>query len=171
MKQQKQTNNRTNKKKNNNNSAQTSPSEKTLSRRELFSKFQYGAVATLALGGFGWFMVEEATAMFEENDLTRVGNGIPTIVQIHDPQCPKCVALQRETREALESFDDGQLQYLVANIKRSTGQDFAAAHNVGHVTLLLFDGAGRRRQILVGPNESHYLTNAFQSHLDKYGKS
>lgn len=167
---QKQKNKRANRKKNSP-SAQNNSSDTTLSRREFFTKLQYGALATLAVGGFGWFVVEEATAMVQESDLTRLGNGIPTIVQIHDPQCPKCVALQREAREALENFDEGQLQYLVANIRQPDGQDLAAAHGVGHVTLLMFDGAGRRRQILAGPNDSSYLIGAFQKHLDKYAKN
>lgn len=170
MKQQKQKNKRADKKRNSQ-STQIKTSKKALSRRELFTKLQYGAVAALAAGGFGWFVVDEAVAMAQESDLTRIGNGIPTIVQIHDPQCPKCIALQREARDALENFDEGQLQYLVANIKSTTGQRFATTHGVGHITLLMFDGAGRRRQILAGPNESSYLTDAFQRHLDTYGNS
>lgn len=169
MKQQKKNNRSANRKKSANSHGGTL-SENPLSRRELFIKLQYGAIGTLALGGFGWFMVEEATAMIQESDLTRIGNGIPAVVQIHDPQCPKCVALQRETRDALETFDEGQLQYLVANIRNSAGQDLASAHGVGHVTLLMFDGRGRKRQVISGPNESSYLVDVFQRHLDKYGK-
>lgn len=152
----------------NNQSSQSKSIDKTLSRRDFFTKVQYGALAAAVIGAGGWFIAEEAEAMAQEGDLSRIGNGIPTIVQIHDPQCPKCVALQRETRNALENFNDGQFQYLVANIKTSTGQALATTHGVGHVTLLIFDGAGRRQEILSGPNQSSNLTNIFQQHLDKF---
>jgi len=46
---------------------------------------------------------------------------------------------------ATADFDDGQLQYLVANIRSADGRQFAAAHNVGHVTLLIFDADGQHK--------------------------
>jgi len=98
-------------------------------------------------------------------DLDRIGNGIPAVVQIHDPQCPSCIALQRETREAMSDFDESELQYLVANIKSAKGRELANKHQVRHVTLLLFDGNGKRQRTLAGPNSSGYLKSVFKSHL------
>ncbi len=106
-----------------------------------------------------------------EQDLTQIGNGNPTIVQIHDPQCSQCVALQREARDALCEIGDANLQYVVANIRSTEGRQLAAAHGVGHVTLILFDGEGKRRRVLAGPNKRDYLTVAFRRHLKRYGKS
>ena len=38
---------------------------------------------------------EYVEATIREGDLSQIGNGTPTVVQIHDPQCPRCVALVR----------------------------------------------------------------------------
>ena len=34
-----------------------------------------------------------------ETDMPRVGNGTPSVVQVHDPQCGDCTALPRATRK------------------------------------------------------------------------
>lgn len=138
---------------------------KEVSRRAFISRSSKAALIAAATAGTGWLLVDEVCATTREIDLTRIGNGIPAVVQIHDPQCPRCLALQREARKAMSNFDDGELQYLVANIRSASGRRLANQHRVGHVTLLLFDGKGRRRQILAGPNSSDALEDAFRTHL------
>lgn len=123
----------------------------------------------LALGGGAWYLVSDVQASAREGDLSRIGNGVPSVVQIHDPQCQLCLALQREARAALENFDESALQYVVANIRQPEGRSLAARHGVGHVTLLLFDGEGKMREVLAGQNTSAYLTGAFQRHLQAVG--
>lgn len=140
------------------------------SRRAFLAQWQNLAVATLVVGGGSWFAVREVRATIREHDLTQIGNGTPTIVQVHDPQCSLCVALQRETRDALCGFDDAELQFVVANIRNPEGRDLAQRHGVGHVTLLLFDAEGRRRAVMTGPQESAYLKDVFRRHLARYGK-
>lgn len=139
--------------------------EQGLDRRAFFGKVRnlalYGAIG----GGVAWYFVKEVDAAICEGDLSRIGNGVPTVVQVHDPQCPRCVALQKEAREAVSSFEDGELQFLVANIRTEEGRRLANKHRVGHVTLLLLDGAGKRRRTIVGPNTSDYLERQFQSHV------
>ena len=66
-------------------------------------KESVGPVAALA-GGGGWYLVDEVMATISEQDLTKIGNGIPSVVQIHDPQCSRCIALQNETRKAMKAF-------------------------------------------------------------------
>lgn len=119
----------------------------------------------MAIGGVGYWTVGSVSASIGEADLSRIGDGTPSIVQIHDPQCSQCAALQREVRDALEAFDDEALTYLVANITTTEGRALAARHNVGHVTLLLFDGPGRLRSIERGPQSSAALREAFAAHL------
>ncbi len=138
-------------------------------RRDLFRKVASGGLVLAAVGGVGWYFVGEVRATIREEDLSRIGNGIPTVVQIHDPQCPTCRALQREVRDALEAFDSGELQYLVANIRTDEGRRLANAHGVGHVTLLLLDGDGERRDVLAGPNSAAYLESAFRQHIAASG--
>ncbi|NNE23807.1 MAG: hypothetical protein HKN11_14475 [Rhizobiales bacterium] len=139
------------------------------SRRSVLAAVRnWGLLAGLAAAG-SWYLAGHVSATIAEHDLSRIGNGIPAVVQIHDPQCPRCLALQRQTRDALEAFEDGQLQYLIADITNARGRELASAHGVRHITLLLFDGAGVRRSILAGPNTSANLAHAFRSHLDRFG--
>ena len=119
-----------------------------------------------AVGGIvGWYLISEVDAAFCEGDLTRIGNGKPTVVQIHDPQCPQCVALQKEARKAAPEFEDDELQFAVANIRSEKGRRLANEHRVGHVKLLLLDGNGKRRRTIVGSNASAYLERKFRSHV------
>ncbi|MEM1200723.1 MAG: hypothetical protein AAGI06_15595 [Pseudomonadota bacterium] len=141
-----------------------------VSRRNVLGLVRnWGIVAALAAGG-GWYLVDEVTATIAEQDLTKIGNGPPTVVQIHDPQCSRCIALQRETRKALKAFDSDELQYVVANIRTDKGRALARANQVGHVTLLLFDGKGQRRQVLQGPSHKDYLEMMFRKHVDLSAK-
>lgn len=136
-------------------------------RRIILRRFRNGALALAGLGAGGWYISSEVIAGIQEADLSKIGNGIPTIVQIHDPQCPICRTLQQEARKALTNFEDGELQYLVANIKQIKGKKLAAKHGVQHVTLVLLDGKGRRSEILTGSNTSDFLEQAFRRHLER----
>lgn len=141
-----------------------------INRRDALTRIRnWGLLGVLAAGG-GWYLVDEVTATIAEQDLSRVGNGKPTVVQIHDPQCNQCLALQSETRSALKTIDDGKLQYVVANIRTDEGRAFAAANRVGHVTLLLFDADGKRRNVLTGHRSSAMLAAAFRSHVGRFGR-
>ena len=132
------------------------------SRRDLLHNLAYGAIGLVIVGGGGYHFVSGVRASINEGDLSKLGNGIPTIVQIHDPGCPSCRSLQRTTREALEQLGEGVVQYLVANIKAPDGRKFADAHGAGHVTLLLFDGNGRRRHVLRGQQHKEHLLRVFR---------
>lgn len=116
-------------------------------------------------------MVDYVGAVIDEHDLSRIGNGTPTIVQIHDPQCPRCLALQREARSALSDFETGELQYVIANIRTAQGKALASRYGVGHVTLLLFDGKGDMRNVLAGENTRDRLRAEFLAHLAASGSS
>ena len=142
---------------------------KALGRRAFLETIGYGAIGAGVVGGGSWYVVSSVQASIAEQDLSRLGNGIPTVVQIHDPQCPRCRALQREAREAVSEFEDGTIQFLVANIRQPEGRQLAAAHGVGHVTLLLFDGRGRRRGVLVGENSSESLMTEFRRLIRRSG--
>lgn len=136
-------------------------------RRGFLTQLRNWGVVGLVVGAVGWYMIDEVTATIAEHDLSRIGNGVPSIVQVHDPQCAHCRALQRETRKALREFDDSALQYLVANIRTDMGRDFAAAHTVGHVTLVLLDGQGKRRSIVRVRHQADMLGTLFRAHLDE----
>lgn len=137
----------------------------TLNRRTFFRHLRNGAIGLAVVGGGGWLATDKVSAAIAEGNLSKIGNGMPTIVQIHDPQCPVCRALQREARHALRDFEDTDLQYLVANIRSEKGRALASLHGVPHVTLLLFDGQGELLKVLSGPNDSDFLRQQFSAHL------
>ena len=86
------------------------------SRRDVLRLARNGSIGAVALAGAGWWVVSGVRATAYEHDLTRVGQGTPSIVQIHDPKCALCTELQRETRKALKAFDEDDILYLVASI-------------------------------------------------------
>ncbi|MGI9521805.1 MAG: hypothetical protein ACR2PG_09190 [Hyphomicrobiaceae bacterium] len=137
----------------------------TVGRREALQSFRNWFVFGAFGIGIGWYFIDNVTATIAEHDLLRIGNGKMSVVQVHDPQCPRCRALQKETRRALNQLNDPNVQYLVANIQSTSGQQFAAAHRVSHVTLVLLDGNGRRKAILRGNRSSRELYESFRGYF------
>ena len=138
---------------------QKSNAAKQVSRRGLI---QYGAIGAAVLVGGGYFGIRAVQAALGEADLSRIGNGVPTIVQVHDPSCPVCNALQREARKALSSMEGDKPDYLVANITTVEGSNFAADHGVPHVTILTFDAKGELQEVLRGSKTSDELQPVFE---------
>ena len=134
-------------------------------RRASLAKIRNWAIGAAVVGGGGYWFATDVQATMREHDLTRLGKGVPTVVQIHDPDCPLCNALQRTARAAVSAFDETELVFLVANLRTEEGRALATANGVGHVTLLLFDGDGRRREIIHGPSTQAQLENAFTRHV------
>ena len=123
------------------------------SRRKWLDYARNGAITLAVIGSGGGYLAYSANAKLHEQDLTRIGQGTPTVVQIHDPNCSVCARLQRNTKSALGAFSDGELEYVVANIKSSKGKAFAERNAVPHITLMLYDGKGELKHILRGPQE------------------
>lgn len=142
--------------------------QQTTTRREVLRLARNGALGVALLGGGAFFMTRSVRAMQAERDLTRLGQGKPVIVQVHDPQCATCTALQRETRNAMKQFGECDLIYLVADITQTEGARFANRHGVPHVTLLLFDGDGTLRQTLRGMRYRDELRQVLAQHHQRY---
>ncbi|MEM8628208.1 MAG: hypothetical protein AAGF32_09765 [Pseudomonadota bacterium] len=136
------------------------------SRRDLLGKARNWGIGLAIAGGAGLGVTRMVRSTAHAHDLTRVANGRPTVVQVHDPQCTLCVALQRETKRALKAFDDQQLDYVIANITSAKGRAFAGRYGVSHVTLLLFDGSGALQQVLHGQHDDSELQEAFTALLE-----
>lgn len=139
--------------------------KKSMSRRDMLGLAKFGAIGLAVFGGGGWYFTSKVMAGIAEADLSKLGNGMPTIVQIHDPGCPMCNRLQNATRNAIDAFPEGEIQYLVANIKDPDGRGFAQKYGVSHVTLLLFDGQGKRVATLTGVRTADELTATFRRYL------
>ncbi|NNJ76166.1 MAG: hypothetical protein HKP56_13525 [Anderseniella sp.] len=130
-------------------------------RRGFISSMRNGAIGLVAVGGIGAYVVHLYRSTSHEHDLSRVGNGIAAVVQIHDPQCQLWLALQKETRHALASLDGDKPGYVIADIRTDKGLSFANKHSAKHVKLLLFDKAGKLRQVINGQRGSDELRQAF----------
>lgn len=131
-------------------------------RRGFLRLLRNVTIGSALLGGTGYVFAQNVLNTMHEHDLDRVGNGRSTIVQIHDPQCSMCLALQRETRKALEMLQSDDIDYVVANIRTEKGRNFATRYGAQHVTLLLFDEEGALQDILQGQRGSHQLKAAFE---------
>lgn len=99
------------------------------------------------------------------HDLSVIGNGIPTVVQIHDPGCPKCRKLRENATTALRRVDH-DIQYRIADITTRPGRLLQRVHQVPHVTLLLFDGGGELKRVISGVSGVESLERAFNSHVN-----
>ena len=137
-------------------------------RRSFLRNMRMTAVAISVVGAVGYYSISSIQASLSEADLSKIGNGRPAIVQIHDPQCMLCRTLQSQTRDVLDAYDDERFEYLVANIKTKKGGDLAARYSVPHVTLLLFDPKGTMVRAVRGPTSTAHLKNIIGIHIDKY---
>lgn len=146
------------------------PKKPKINRRDFLGNSVIYSIGIAALAGGGLYFANTIRVSAKESDLSKIGNGIPTIVQIHDPSCPTCNALQREAREAVCSFEDDKLQFLVANLNTEEGKELAAKHRVGKITLLLFDGKGRMRIAIPGLNTAEHLGPVFTRHVARYSR-
>jgi hypothetical protein len=104
----------------------------------------------------------------QSHDLSVIGNGTPTVVQIHDPQCSLCRQLLHNLRAATRPIGGDELQVRIANIRTAEGRRLADRHAVSHVTLLVFDGAGELRQVLRGVREVAELRTTLAAHAERY---
>ncbi|GFE51627.1 hypothetical protein So717_33800 [Roseobacter cerasinus] len=133
-------------------------------RRDVLKLLRNGAIGAALLGGGGYAALGSFRAYAAEHDLSRVGQGKPTVVQVHDPQCPTCTALQKQTRQALKEFGECDLLYLIADITTPEGQAFALRHGVGNVTLLLFDDTGGLQRRVQGLQTKDQLMPILTAH-------
>ncbi len=95
-------------------------------------------------------------------DLSVIGNGQPTVVQVMDHGCSECRKLSDNLSSVRREFD-GRVQFRLADRGRTDGAILATRHNAGHVTLLMFDGNGRLRTTLTGIQEPGDIRTAILS--------
>ena len=97
-----------------------------------------------------------------EHDLSVVGNGSPTVVQIHDPGCQYCNQLKKNLGKVKGDFKE-TVQFKTANIKTKKGRAFADRYRVPHVTLLFFDGRGNQVNMIQGVTPSEDIRVALDA--------
>jgi hypothetical protein len=119
------------------------------------------AIALLAAG------VLYAADRSEANmrDLSVVGSGVPTVVQVHDSNCPFCNELRANVRRASRAFSNEDLLIRMADIYSESGRAFASRYTgERRVTLLFFDGAGELVEVQSGVQEVSDLRTVFAQH-------
>lgn len=134
-----------------------------VSRRALMNKLSWLGLAAGLGGGAVFFGARSVTARMAEADLGRIGQGVPAVVQVHDPTCPLCAALQKQARRAMRSFEEDELVFLVADQTTQDGRAFAQQFGVTHVTLVLLDGRGEYVQTLQGVRPESELAPVFEA--------
>ncbi len=140
----------------------------TTDRRGALRLMRNLAIGVPVFGAAGYLTIGYVEASICEFDLTKIGDGLPSVVQVHDPQCDLCLTLQRQTRRALRSYDDESFHFLVANVATLEGRLFAQNQGVANVTLVLLDGGGQQVGVVRGPLSDAELRNALAAHLDAY---
>ncbi|MFT5175485.1 MAG: hypothetical protein ACI8W7_003675, partial [Gammaproteobacteria bacterium] len=97
----------------------------------------------------------------QAHDLSVIGNGVHTIVQIHDSGCRLCRALKSNSEKALARMD-ANIQFLIADINTGEGRQLQHKHEVPHVTLLLFGPDGKLWRTLTGVKDAETLQHVFE---------
>ncbi|MEM6940803.1 MAG: hypothetical protein AAF943_02300 [Pseudomonadota bacterium] len=142
----------------------------TPTRRDMMRRIGLGGLVLAGAGGATYAGIDMYRDYMVEHDLSRLGQGKPAVVQVHDPQCGTCLALQNETRRAMRQFGECDVIYVVADIRQPEGQVFARRHNVPHVTLVLMDGRGEVTQVLSGFRERADLEPILKAHFEAHGQ-
>lgn len=136
-----------------------------INRRDALRLAGMGGIGLTGLAGGGLWIAAGARAQAAEHDLSRIGQGVPAIVQVHDPSCTMCTALQRQTRRALRCDYAQSPIYLVADLRTDDGIQFSASTGARRVTLVLLDGGGEVQDILVGLRPRDELKTIFEAHF------
>lgn len=122
-----------------------------------------GVLILAIIGGLLWF---QNTRSAVAEDYSIVGQGDPVIVQIHMLNCGDCDVLRASTREALREINDDSLKYRIAYLHKKEGIEFASKHGVAReTTLIMFDGFGRRQNVINGPYSKEELLPIFRELL------
>jgi hypothetical protein len=117
----------------------------------------YVALCTLIVGTFLIYSNNNKV----KYDLSVIGNGTATVIQIHDHNCQLCRRLKSNLDSVKTDFKE-DIQFKTANILTRKGADFARQHQVAHVTLLLFNKKGQRVNTLQGVSSKDEIRNALK---------
>lgn len=96
----------------------------------------------------------------ERSDLSVIGTGKPVVVQAHDATCPNCRELLDNAEAAHAGFEE-DVAFRVVDLKTSEGSAFAREHDVGKVTLVVFDSGGTVTNTLRGVQSVEELRHVF----------
>lgn len=130
-------------------------------RRFLMKSGGAAALVVVSAGALATYDKRQRTL----HDLTAIGDGSPTVVQIHDPSCTVCRSLKSRTTKALEQFDD--VDFRLADLTTPEGSQLAGKYRAEKITLLLFDGKGDHLQTVVGLQSVEDLSQLFSLQFEE----
>lgn len=144
-----------------NTSAKQAHAERVRRRdRRMLLKGGIALAIGLPLVAIGVMQYERRAAI--RYDLSVIGNGQPTVVQVFDFGCAECRQL-RDNLAAVQREFQGQVQFRKADRGTPDGAVLALQHNAGHVTLLMFGADGQLRNTLTGVQDSATIRAAISS--------
>jgi len=125
-------------------------------RRLLMKTGGAAALVAISAGALATYDNRQRTL----HDLTVIGAGLPTVVQIHDPSCPTCRSLKSRVSEVLSQFDG--VNFRLADITTNEGRDLQMKFSAEKITLLLFDARGKHLQTVVRLQSVEDLAELFR---------
>lgn len=121
------------------------------------------SVAIVAVGIFVWSRLP--TGSFP-TDLSRIGQGQAALVLAIESNYSGGASVMELLNEVRPDFA-ASVQFLVASMAVPSGQAFAAQHQVGDGTVLLFDAKGQRVAVLHAPPTPDELRKVLQQALGR----
>lgn len=144
-----------------NTSAKQAHAERARRRdRRMLLKGGIALAIAAPLAAIGILQYERRAAV--RYDLSVIGNGQPTVVQVFDFGCAECRQL-RDNLAAVQGEFEGQVQFRKADRGTPDGAVLALRHNAGHVTLLMFGPDGQLRNTLTGVQDPATIRAAISS--------
>jgi hypothetical protein len=122
-----------------------------------------GGVALLVLAPLATLgVIRYQRGAAELRDLSVIGNGQPTVVQVYDYGSRPCRQL-RSNVSAVEGEFKPRVQFRLADRSTPDGAILATRHSVGQTTLLMFGADGQLRQTLAGVQDVETIRSAIAS--------
>lgn len=99
------------------------------------------------------------------DDLSRIGQGRPAVVLIHDKEAVASMELMTMLNDIRSDYED-RLEFLAVDAASADGRRFAQGQGLGSSLLVLFDGNGSRVGIVDGVRDPAILRSALERHFD-----
>lgn len=94
-------------------------------------------------------------------DLALIGKGKPAVVQVFDPNSVSSLDLMEAFNGVRDDYE-GRIEFLLADLNRDEGKQFAQTHGVGSNTLVLFGPDGTKVGTVPGPQDAEALKKLFK---------
>lgn len=94
-------------------------------------------------------------------DLSLIGKGKPAIVLIFDKENVASMDLMEEFNQIRDDYE-GEIEFLVADIGTTVGDQFASSHSMGSASAVYFMGGGEKVIAFYGPQDRAVLRDSIK---------